>query len=110
MTSYNIPNPKGFIVFVLFIATLMWVSFIMSGCKNKQVQCEAYSKAQNKIADSLVFNVADFKKEDTVYDDSWQGEDWFEDDRLAQIDDTTFYILLDNGDWVLIDSLGSYYE
>jgi len=66
MTSYNIPNPKGFIVFVLFIATLMWVSFIMSGCKNKQVQCEAYSKAQNKIADSLVFNVADFKKEDNV--------------------------------------------
>ena len=53
MTSYNIPTPKGFIVFVLFIATLMWVSFIMSGCKNKQVQCEAYSKAQNKIADSF---------------------------------------------------------
>ena len=82
MTSYNVPSPRGFIIFILFIATLMYVSYIISSCKNKQVQCEAYSE-KNIKSDSLLFNLSEFQQEDTIYDDSWQDEDWFEDDRLA---------------------------
>ena len=104
MKHYNLPSPKDFVIFILLIVTLIWVSFVLNGCKNKQVQCEAYSKSSIK-SDSLPFNLSEFQKKDTIYDDSWQDEDWFEDDRLAQIDDTTFYILLGNGEWVLIDSL-----
>lgn len=89
---------------IISIIIILISLYILFGCKAKQVQCEAYSKSSIK-SDSLLFNLSEFQKKDTIYDDSWQDEDWFEDDRLAQIDDTTFYILLGNGEWVLIDSL-----
>jgi len=85
MTPFNLPSPRGFLVFILFIATLIYVSYIMSGCKNKQVQCEAYSLNQN-----------------------WQDENWFDDDKLIQVDDTTFFIRINDCRIINIDSLCTY--
>ena len=88
MTSFNLPSPKGILIIILFIATLFYVSFCL-GCKSKKVQCEAYSK---------------------VYDSSWQDEDWFDDDKLVQVDDTTFLIWINDSTLANIDSLNTLNE
>ena len=85
MTSFNFPKPNNVFILILFIFTLLFLSTV-SSCKAKQVGCEAYS-----------------------YNDSWQDEDWFDDDKLIQVNDTTFLVRL-NDTLINVDSLITLYE
>mgnify|MGYP003653743311 CR=1 FL=1 len=82
MKAFNFSTPNK-LLFIVFLVSL-WVVVVSLGCKTKTAQCDAYT-----------------------YDDSWQDEDWFDDDKLVQINDTTFYIRI-NDTLINVDSLCTY--
>jgi hypothetical protein len=75
----------GFGVVFLTLTTLF------SSCKSKQVKCDAYSYKHSI--------------EHVPYITDYTNENYWDDDKLVQIDDTTFLLEMQDENFINIDSL-----
>ncbi len=82
------------IYFIGFGIVFLTLSTFFSSCKSKQVKCDAYTKS-TVLTDSI----------DYTYVDDYINENYWDDDKLVQVNDTTFLLEMQDGNYVNIDSL-----
>lgn len=74
-----------------FGIVFLTLSALFSSCKSKQVKCDAYAY-KNSV-------------KDLEYITDYTNENYWDDDKLVQIDDTTFLLQMEDGNYINIDSL-----